>query len=170
MIKSFLAITILFVFTLTACVTGSHPSGSQASLVSSSSQTCSAGITVKVDGKPISVTAPNPFGELANPWIDILNNRFIMQLITEEVGLFELLDFNAANLQVGTFSGEKFRLTLENSPYGTCTNTRYKPASKLIIEKYNAETDKKLEGCFYGKLDCGGKLVEVNAAISGQIP
>jgi len=172
MVKTYLIIIILFVFTLTACVTGSDPSGSQASLVSSHTQTCPVGITAKVDGKPITITAPNPFGKFVNPGLDIINDHFGIGLLTQEVGLFELLDFKAANLKVGTFSGDQFRLILDNSPYSseTCTHTKYKSASKLIIEKYNAETDRKLEGCFYGKLDCAGQLLEINAAISGQIP
>jgi hypothetical protein len=168
------AIIILFTLTLTltACVTGSDPSKSQDSLTSYSTNQCSGTVTMKVDGKPVTVTAPNPFGGMINPGMEILQGRFSLGLLTKEVGLFELLDFEAANLKAGTFTGDRFRLTLANSPYSSdiCTHDRYKGDSKLIIDQYNAETDRKVEGCVYGKLDCDGKLVEINVPVSGTIP
>ncbi|EDN66271.1 secreted protein [Beggiatoa sp. PS] len=166
------AITILFTLTLTACVTGSDPSNSQNSLTSHSTNQCPTAATMKVDGKPVTVTAPNPFDGLPNPGMETLQGRFSLGLLTKEVGLFELLDFDAANLKAGTFTGDQFRLTLANSPYSSnaCTHAKYKSDSKLVIEKYNAETDRKVEGCVYGKLDCDGKLVEINVPISSTIP
>jgi hypothetical protein len=165
------AITILFTLTLTACVTGSAPRNGQNSFTSSSTNKCPVSITMKVDGKAVTVIAPNPFDGLPNPYMDILKGSFSFSLLTK-VGLFELLDFEATNLKAGTFTGDRFRLTLANSPYSNdvCTHAKYKGDSKLVIEKFNAETDRKVEGCVYGKLDCDGKLVEINVPVSGTIP
>ncbi len=174
MVKKHLTTTILAATVLTACATGSDPNSSSGLSPSrlSSSNNCPTGVTLKVDGKMVEATAPNPFGGLRNPGMEINNGIFSIGLVTKEAGTFDLLDFEAVNLRTGTFAGDKFRLTLDYSPYseeGTCTNTKYKHDSKLIVEKYNADTDRKLEGCFYGKLDCDGKLVEINTAVSGVV-
>jgi hypothetical protein len=177
MIKKHLATTILAATVLTACATGSDPGSSSSSSLSpssnrfSSSNKCPTGITVRVDGKAVTVTAPDPFGGAKNPGMEINDGIFSIGVNTEEVGLFELLDFDAANLRAGTFAGDKFRLTLLYSPYSesACTGAKYKRDSKFIIEKFSTDPDKKLAGCFFGKLDCDGKLVEINAAVSGVI-
>lgn len=173
MVKKHLA-TIL-TLALTGCATGSDPSSSSSLSPSPSrlsfSGECAAGVTVKVDGKAVTVTAPDPFGGAKNPGMEINEGIFSIGVNTEEVGLFELLDFNAADLRVGTFAGDKFNLTLNYSPYSDsiCTNTKYKRDSKFIVEKYNTAPDTKLTGCFRGKLDCSGKTVEINAAVNGAV-
>ncbi len=166
--KKNLTIPIILTLTLTACATGSDPSSS--SWLSSGQ--CPTGITLKVDGKAIPVTAPNPFDGLKNPGMEFFEGKFSLGLITKEVGMFELRDLKIAQLKTGTFTGNKFNLTLLNSPYaknGVCSHARYKQNSKLIIEKYNADTG-QLNGCFSAKLDCDGKQIEINAATSGIVP
>jgi hypothetical protein len=149
---------ILLTLTLTACATGGFiPSGQ-----------CPQNITVKIDGKATEVTAPNSIQGLSNPGMEIIEGRFGIGLIIKEMGIFEILDFDAKNLKVGSFTGEQFRLTRRHFE-GTCSHDKYKQDSKLIIEQYNADTDQKLRGCFYGKLNCGGQLIEVNAPISGTV-
>ncbi len=169
MVNKTLTSPVILVFALTACTTGSDPSSSQTSWMSSNK--CPSGVMLKINGKSTPITAPNPFGGIKNPGMEIIGGRFNLGLITKEVGMFELLDFAVSELQSGTFTGDKFRLTLVNSPYkdGVCSTARYKHESKLIIDEYNADTG-QLKGCFYGKLDCDGKLVEINAAVSGLIP
>jgi hypothetical protein len=128
-------------------------------------------VTLKVDGKATPVTVPNPFAGTKNPGMEFFNGHFTLGLITEEAGLFDLRDFKTTRLQTGTFTGDKFSFTLLDSPYkeGSCSNSKYQRDSKLIIEEYNADTG-QLKGCLYGKFDCNGKLVEINAEISGVIP
>jgi len=168
MVNKTLTTPMILAFALTACATGSDPSSSQSSWMSSNK--CPAGVMLKINGKSTTITAPNPFGGMKNPGMEVLNGRFSLGLITKEVGVFELQDFTATQLQAGTFTGDKFRLTLVHSPYkdGTCSHVRYKHDSKFIIDEYNADTG-QLKGCFYGKLDCDGKLVEINAAVSGLV-
>jgi hypothetical protein len=178
MMKQYLTTVVILALTLTACsnsrapttTTSATPSPNQTTRLNASNQ-CPPGIVVKVDGKVTPATAPNPFGGLENPSMGILKDRFSMGLLTEEAGLFELTDFDAKNLKAGTYGGEHFRLMLFNSPHsdGDCTNTNYQPDSKLTITEYNADSG-NLAGCFYGKFDCGGKLIEVKAAVSGTIP
>jgi hypothetical protein len=163
-------LTTLLALTLTACATGSDPSSNQNSWLSSSNN-CPAGVTLKVDGKATPVTVPNPFAGLKNPGMEFVNGHFTLGLITKEIGMFDLRELKTTRLQAGTFTGDQFSLTLVDSPYegGACRHIKYKRDSKLIIEKYNADTG-QLKGCLYGKFDCNGKLVEINAAISGMIP
>jgi len=161
-------LTTLLALTLTACATGSDPSSSK-SILSSLSNNCPAGVTLKVDGKTTPVTAPNPFAGLKNPGMEFVDGLFTLGLMTKEVGMFDLQDLKTARLQAGTFTGDKFSLTLLDSPFNACSNIKYKRDSKLIIEEYNADTG-QLKGCLYGKFDCNSKLVEINAAISGMIP
>jgi hypothetical protein len=163
-------LTTLFALTLTACATGSDRGSSQSSWLSSSNN-CPAGVTLKVDGKATPVTVPNPFAGLKNPGMEFVNGHFTLGLITKEAGMFELRDLKTTRLQAGTFTGDKFSLTLVDSPYkeGACSNIKYKRDSKFIIEEYNADTG-QLKGCLYGKFDCNSQLVEINAAISGMIP
>ncbi len=166
--KKRLTIPIILALALTACVTGSDPSSS--SWLSSGK--CPTGIILKVDGKAIPVTAPNPFYDVKNPGMEFFEGNFSLGLMTNEAGMFELQDLKIAQLKTGTFTGNKFNFTLLNSPYaknGACSHARYKQNSKLIIEEYNADTG-QLNGCFSAKLDCDGKQVEINAAVSGIVP
>lgn len=166
----------LVLLLLNACVTGDSPnSTSSGSLVktspTSSNQQCPAGVTVKLNGKPVEATIPNPFHGFINPGFQAQNNQLIIQLNIKEIGLFELAEFEMSQLQPGTFSGDQFRLTLSYSPYSsnTCIHDNYKQDSQLIIEKYS-EAEKQIAGCFRGQLDCeGGKLVEINATVAGKI-
>lgn len=181
MIKQYSVITILVILALSGCMTKIQSSSSQSPLVSPSQSPlvsptnenkCPQGITVKLDGEAVPVTVPNPFQGFVNPALRIQDGFLMAELNIEEVGFFELLDFDANNLRPGIFEGDKFRLRLSYSAYshGDCTNVNYRRDSKLIIKEYAAtEQGQKLTGCFYGKLDCEGKVIEVNAAISGFI-
>lgn len=168
MSKQHLAIAVLFVLILTACATGSD--SSQNSLMMSSGKECPRGIEVKIDGKAIPITAPNPFHGFTNPSLKIKDGFFMIELNTLEVGFLELLDFDEKNLIPSSYDGSEFQLRLSYSPYSTtnCTNINHQNTSKLIIEKY-AVSDRKFAGCFFGKLDCDGKLVEINASVSGKV-
>jgi hypothetical protein len=157
MIKSSI-IPILLTLIFTGCATGGFMSSGQ----------CPNNMTVKIDGKPTQVTVSPSIPGLSNPGMEINDGRFSIGVITQEMGLFQLLDFQAKNLNVGTFTGEEFRLSRRYFE-GTCTHDKYQSDSKLIIEQYNADTDQKLNGCFYGKLDCEGQVIEVNAPISGTV-
>ncbi len=157
MITKSSTIPILLTLTLTGCATGGFISSGQ----------CPQNMTVKIDGKATETTL-NSIPGLSNPGMEIIEGRFSIGLITKEMGIFELLDFDAKNLKVGSFTGEQFRLTRRYFE-GTCSHDKYKQDSKLIIEQYNADTDQKLRGCFYGKLDCNSQLIEVNAPISDTV-
>lgn len=159
---------ILFSLTLTGCTTTldklptSHSNSPVLSI-------CLRELAVKLNGQVISDSAPNPFSGFPNPDLRSQDGEFKMSLNTEEMGLFELFNFHLNNLQVGTFSGDKFQLTLSYSPYKNCTNAPYKNDSQLLIETYSADANKKVAGCFYGKFDCEGKMVEIMAPFSGEI-
>jgi len=172
MIKQNLVLTFFLVgLTLTACITKSQSNSSQSPLVSATNEIkCPQGITVKVDGEYIPITVPNPFQGFANPALRIQDDFFLVEINIEEVGFFELLDFDVNKLAPGIFEGDQFRLRLSYSPFssGDCTNVNYHRESKLIVEKY-MPTEQEFAGCFYGKLDCEGKVVEVNAAVYGII-
>jgi hypothetical protein len=159
---------ILFSLALTGCATTTDKfSTSQSS--SAAPSTCPRELVVKLNGQAISDSAPNPFSGFPNPDLRNQDGEFKMSLNTEEMGLFELFNFHLNNLQVGAFSGDKFQLTLSYSSYKNCTNAPYKNDSQLRIETYSAEANKKVAGCFYGKFDCEGKLVEIMAPFSGEI-
>ena len=166
---------LLMLLLLNACVTGDSPnSTSSSSFIKTSSMSgnkCPTGTIVKVNGKPVEVTVPNPFHGFVNPGFRAQNGQLVIELNIKEIGLFELAEFEMSQLQPGTFGGEQFRLTLSYSPYssGTCVHDNYKRDSQLIIEKY-LEAEKQIAGCFYGKLDCeGGKSIEINTAVAGKI-
>lgn len=170
MSKKHLLINMLITLVLTACETGSDPSQTQSGLKSASD--CPQNITVKIDGKALPVvTIPNPFHGFPNPGLRIQEGSFIVELNTKEIGFFELLNFNATQLQSGTFEGDQFQLRLSYSPYSntSCAQVSDPKKSKLIIEEYQANADKKFSGCFYGILDCDGKLVEVKTPILGTV-
>jgi len=180
MIKQYSTTIVLLALTLTACVNSRAPTTTTTSATPNPNQTtrsnatnqCPPGVTVKVDGKATPVTVPNLIGRLENPSMEIVNDRLSMGVITEDMGLFELTDFDAKKLKTGTYGGEHFRLMLFNLPDSSdseCANTNYKPESKLTITEYNADSG-QMASCFYGKFDCGGKLIEVNATVSGKLP
>ncbi len=173
MFKQNLVITFSFFLislTLSACVTKGQSSSDRFSVPATNEIKCPQGITVKVDGESIPVTVPNPFQGFANPALRIQDDFFLVEINIEEVGFFELLGFDVNKLAPGTFEGDQFRLRLSYSSFSRedCTNVNYQSESKLIVEKYNP-TAQEFAGCFYGKLDCEGKVVEVNAAVSGVI-
>jgi len=171
MIKQNLVVTFFLIsLTLTACITKGQSNSNRSSVSATNEIKCPQGITVKVDGESIPVTVPNPFQGFANPALRIQDDFFLVEINIEEVGFFELLDFDVNKLTPGTFEGDQFRLRLSYSSFsrGDCTNVNYQSESKLIVEKYIA-TAQEFAGCFYGKLDCEGKVVEVNAAVSGVI-
>jgi PBP1b-binding outer membrane lipoprotein LpoB len=179
MMKQYSITVVLLALTLTACVNSRAPSSPPTnSATPSANQTASKNISsqcpteleMKVDGKATSITAPNPFAGLENPSMETIKDRLSMGLITKEAGLYELTDFETKNLKTGTYNGQHFRLMLINSPYSDsdCNNANHKSDAKLTITEYNAENG-QLVGCFYGKLDCGGKLIEINAPISGSL-
>jgi hypothetical protein len=160
------AILLGLVLTGCATTTGKLPTSHSNS---SAPPTCPRELAVKLNGQAISDSAPNPFSGFPNPDLRGQDGEFKISLNTEEMGLFELFNFHLKNLQVGTFSGDKFQLTLSYSPYKNCTNAQYKNDSQLLIETYSADANKKVTGCFYGKFDCEGKLVEIMAPFSGEI-
>ncbi|KHD07850.1 hypothetical protein PN36_06480 [Candidatus Thiomargarita nelsonii] len=171
MIKQNLVITFSFFLislTLSACVTKGRSEGFSVSAINEIK--CPQGITVKVDGQSIPVTVPNPFQGFANPALRTQDDLFMVEINIEEVGFFELLDFDVNKLAPGIFEGDQFRLRLSYSSFSRedCTNVNYQRESKLIIEKYSP-TGQEFAGCFYGKLDCDGKVIEVKAAVSGVI-
>jgi len=166
----------LILLLLNACVTGDNPNSTSSSgFVKTSSesghQQCPARLSVKLNNKPVEVTTPNPFHGFVNPGFRAENSQLIIELNTKEIGFFELAEFDLSQLQAGTFNGNQFRLTLSYSPYSSdaCLHENYKQETQLIIQQYS-ETDKKIAGCFHGKLDCGGgKLLEINAPVAGKI-
>ncbi|MBE9562043.1 MAG: hypothetical protein IMF12_04175, partial [Proteobacteria bacterium] len=111
------------------------------------------------------VNAPNPFDGLANPGMNIFAEKLNIGLITKEIGLFDLFDFSVKNLHTGIYSGNQFTLNLLRQGK-TCNHD--KQNSKFIIEQYDTTTG-KLDGCFFGKLNCDNELIEINANISGTV-
>ncbi|MDM8565486.1 hypothetical protein QUF74_07520 [Candidatus Halobeggiatoa sp. HSG11] len=150
---------ILMILMLTSCATDSEPS------TKSSSNQCPTNITAKINSQPISVNAPNPFDGLSNPGMNIFDEKLNIGLITKEIGLFELFDFPIKNLNAGTYSGNQFSLNLLRQGK-TCKHN--KQNSKFIIKQYDTTTG-NLDGCFFGKLNCGNEIIEINAYISGTV-
>lgn len=166
---------LLMLLLLNACVTGDSPNSTSSSSFVKTSATsgnqCPTGVTVKVNGKSVDATIPNPFHGFVNPGFRTQNDQLVIELNVKEIGLFELTEFEMSQLQPGTFGGDQFRLTLSYSPYssGTCVHDNYKQDSRLIIEKYS-QAEKRIAGCLYGKVDCeGGKSIEINTAVRGKI-
>lgn len=168
--KQFFLLVILL--SLVACTTVDQ-SSSLSSLSASDSQTntlyqCPSKTTFKLDGKSLPITVPNPFHGFPNPGLRVENDQLTIELNTLEAGFFELTDMNIAKLQPGVLNGDQFKLLLSYSPYSdnTCKHTAYQPDSKLLVEEYSPPT---LKGCFWGKLDCSGKLIEISAPFSGKL-
>lgn len=91
-------------------------SQNQSSLMSSNK--CSDGIMVRVDGKTTKVTAPNPFRGLSNPGMEtLLKGHFSLELMTSEIGLFHksliviLNSIDTVNLVMSYFNNS---VVLEN--------------------------------------------------------
>ncbi|MDM8568117.1 hypothetical protein QUF50_01105 [Thiotrichales bacterium HSG1] len=150
---------ILMVLMLTSCATDSEPN------TKSTPNQCPTSTTAKINSQSIQVNAPNPFDGLPNPGMDINGEKLTIGLLTREVGLFELFDFNVKNLHAGSYSGEQFTLTLFKQGK-TCKHDEQN--SKFIIEQYDT-TIGKLTGCFFGKLNCGAEIIEINANLSGVV-
>jgi hypothetical protein len=144
----------------------SMPSNSQANTFSQ----CPTKASFKLDGKPLTVTVPNPFHGFPNPGFRIQNEKLIIELNTLEAGFFELTDINLKDLKPGVLNGDNFKLSLSYSPYSDniCKHTADRPDSKVLVEEY-ASSSQTLKGCFWGKLDCSGKLVEISAPFSGKL-
>jgi len=131
---------------------------------------CPTTTTFKLDGKSLTVTVPNPFHGFPNPGLRIQNEQLIIELNTSEAGFFELTDLNIKDLKPGILNGDNFRLSLSYSPYSDniCKNTSYQSDSKLVVEEYSSFSQ-TLKGCFWGKFDCSGKLIEISAPFSGKL-
>ena len=131
---------------------------------------CPSKTTFKLDGKALTITAPNPFHGFPNPGLRAQNDKLTIELNTLEAGFWELTDVNTTDLQPGMLNGDKFKLSLSYSPYSDdiCKHTAYRQDSKLLIEEYSSQSQ-TLKGCFWGKLDCSGKLIEINAPFSGKL-
>jgi hypothetical protein len=158
----------MILITLVACATDGEPKPTTLEAKNVTTQ-CPQSVIVKVKGKLIEVTAPNPFNGFVNPGLRIDQGNFIVELNTKEAGLFELTDLKAENLQVGHIPGDQFRLLLSYTPYSntSCTNDHYRTEAQLTIENY---TQSQIKGCFSGKLECdSGKVIEINAPILGTV-
>jgi hypothetical protein len=168
--KQFLLLVILL--SLVACTVVDQ--GTPSSIPSANdSQTdtlyqCPPQTTFKLDGNSLTITAPNPFHGFPNPGLRVKNGKLTIELNTLEAGFFELTDINIADLQPGMLNGNRFKLSLSYSPYSDdiCKHTAYRQDSKLLVEEYSSQT---LKGCFWGKLDCSGKLIEISAPFSGNL-
>ena len=159
---------------LVACTVVDQGTSSSIPL-SSNSQTntfyqCPSKTTFKLDGKSLTITTPNPFHSFPNPGLRVQNNKLSIELNTLEAGFFELTDINITDLQPGMLNGDRFKLSLSYSPYSddTCKHTAYRQDSKLLVEEYSSQSQ-TLKGCFWGKLDCSGKLIEISAPFFGKL-
>jgi hypothetical protein len=166
------SILLVLLLSLVGCTVVDQGTSS-AILPTSDSQTntlyqCPSQTTLKLNGESLTITAPNPFHGFPNPGLRAQNDKLAIELNTLEAGFFELTDINVADLQPGMLNGNQFKLSLSYSPYSddVCKHTAYRQDSKLLVEEYSSQT---LKGCFWGKLDCSGKLIEINAPFVGKL-
>lgn len=125
---------------------------------------------MKVNDEIIPFTIADPFDRGVTSYMEIKNDRFNIATSRAEGGLFELVGFSPNKLhEVGIHSGDEFDLQLLSSGYkvSACTDKKFKESSKLVIETYSKEI---LSGCYQGKLDCDGTIIEFQALFSGPKP